>query len=127
MSAPVPSSRRSLNRLTVEDDAVCVSGNVVGESGALLELDFQLRPNNGSALDAAGLSGFSFDTEGPHVVRFDVFTPGSWYRYLLDPLTAGDLGEGPQRIGADQLFDIYAGDAPLSALESPQLEACASA
>ncbi len=112
------------HRLAVEAGAVCVTGNVIGEFGALLELNFQLRPNNGSPLVASGLSAFSFDAEGPHVVRFDVYTtPGRFYRYLLDPNTAGDVAEGPQRLGTDQLFDIFAGDTPFAALEAPELEA----
>jgi hypothetical protein len=110
------------HRLAVEDGAVCVFGNVIGDFGALLELDFQLRPNNGSPLDATGLSGFSFEAEGPHVVRFDAYTTVAWYRYLIDPITSGDLAEGPQRIGIDQLFDIFSRDA-FTALEAPQLEA----
>jgi hypothetical protein len=111
------------HRLAVEDGAVCVFGDVIGEFGALLELDFQLRPNNGAPLDATGLSGFTFEAEGPHIVRFDAYTTGAWYRYLSDANTAGDLAEGPQRIGTDQLFDIFSQDAPFTALQAPQLEA----
>jgi hypothetical protein len=111
------------HRLAVEAGAVCVSGNLIGV-GALLELDFQLRPNNGSPLDASSLSGFIFEAEGPHTVRFDAYTtPVAFYRYLSGPSTAGDLAEGPQRIGVDQLFDIFAGNAPWTAREAPQLDA----
>jgi hypothetical protein len=112
------------HRLSVEDGAVCVAGNLVGV-GALLELHLQLRPNNGSALATPGLTGVSFDAEGPHVVRFDLYTTGRSFRYLSGANTAGDIGEGPQRIGTDQLFDIWAGDAPFDALEAPELEALA--
>jgi hypothetical protein len=111
------------HRLSVEDGAVCVSGDVIGDFGALLELDFQIRPNNGLPLAAPGLSAVTFDAQGPHVVRFDVYTSSGYYRFLSNPNTAGDIGEGPQRIGVDQLFDIYSQNAPLQALEAPELEA----
>jgi hypothetical protein len=100
------------------------SGSLVGV-GALLELHLQLRPNNGAPLAAPGLSGFGFDAEGPHVVRFDVYTPGRSFRYLSGPNTAGDIAEGSQRIGTDQLFDIWAGDVPFDTVAPEELEALA--
>jgi hypothetical protein len=112
------------HRLDVQGGAVCVTGEVVGELGAILELDFQLAPNNGSPLDASGFSAFSFDAEGPHVVRLDAYISGASYRYLTAARDAGDVGEGPQRIEFDELFNIYApGSAPFSSLDERQLQA----
>jgi hypothetical protein len=114
------------HRLSVEAGAVCVSGDMAGieEFGAVLDLDFQFRPNNGAPLDASGLSDFTFEAEGAHVVRFDAYVPGASYRYLTLPGAAGDVGEGPQRIGFDELFNIFSpADLPLSSLEAPQLDA----
>lgn len=111
------------HRLHVEDGAVCVTGSV-SEGTALIYLDFQFRPNNGPAFDASNLSALTFDAAGPHVVRLDIAATGREYRFLSpDPRIAGDVGEGPQRIGFDQLFDIYAGNAPFLPAAAAELEA----
>ena len=110
-------------RLDVQNGAVCVTGDVVGTFGALLYLEFQLRPNNGPPLDASTFSAFTLDVQGPHVVRLDAYAHGTMFRYLTPARDAGDLGEGPQRIGFDELFDIFHGDTPFSSSDAAQLEA----
>jgi hypothetical protein len=111
------------HHLDVEAGAVCVTGTVSGESGGLLNLDFQVRPNNGLPLDASEFSAFTFEAEGPHVVRFEADAHGASYMYLTARDELGDVGEGPQRIGFDELFDVFSGDAPFSSLDAAQLEA----
>jgi hypothetical protein len=111
------------HRLDVQEGAVCVTGET-SASGGVLYLDFQFQPNNGSALDASQFSGVVFDTTGAHVVRLDVFASGREYSYLTpDRRDAGDVGEGPQVIGFEQFFDIFAGDAPLLAGAAAELAA----
>jgi hypothetical protein len=110
------------HRLDVQDGAVCVTGNVVGVS-VVLYLDFQLRPINGPPLDASAFSALTMDVEGPYLLNMDVYAHGTPYSYLITRGEAGDLGEGPQRVGFDQLFALYGAYAPLSALDAAQLEA----
>jgi hypothetical protein len=110
------------HRLDVQDGAVCVTGNVVGV-GALVYLDFQLRPINGAPVDASAFSAFTLDVDGPHLVRLDAYAHGTMYRYLSAPNEAGALGEGPQRVGFDQLFDIFNRDTPFLPVDAAQLDA----
>ncbi len=112
------------HRLSVESGAVCVNGDVSSDFGGLVELEFQLSPNNGPALDAAGLTGFSFDAEGVQVVRFEVEVPDvdngyRSYNYMVDPQTQADVEQGPQRISFDQLFNVWKPGTPALAATDP--------
>jgi hypothetical protein len=111
-------------RLDVENGAVCVTGDTVGNFGALVYLDFQLRPNNGPPFDASAFSAFTLDVEGAHVLELEADAHGRAFNYLTeDTQAAGNLGEGPQRVGFDELFDLYAAKARFTALDAAQLEA----
>jgi hypothetical protein len=98
------------HRLTVEDGAVCVTGEVIGDFGGLLELSFQMAASNGALFDASAFSAFAFDAEGEGVVRFDAYAPTSFYRLLTVPRAAADIGEGHQRVPFAELIDLFSAD-----------------